>query len=281
MEAASSTLAYEERFGPVKRSLIFQPYCDILLPALKLTAALPADRNYSSPVEADLEKGIKVLDVGCGGGTWVLEMANTYSNSNFTGIDVSATWPTEIRPRNTDFVVGNVIHELPFEDNAFDFVYMRFLGMGVPNYQYPIVLASLFRVLKPGGWIELVEIDGAQQYKGEKTCQFYNALLQYLASRGFKDGMVTNLDQKVLDAGFVNIDGTRIRIPLGSWGGKLGVVFQEDVNNAYVSLRPIIQPILKFSDEEFEAMLIRVQEENNEEKQEANWFSFWAQKPIN
>jgi ubiquinone/menaquinone biosynthesis C-methylase UbiE len=85
-------------------------------------------------------------------------MANTYSNSNFTGIDVSATWPTEIRPRNTDFVVGNVIHELPFEDNAFDFVYMRFLGMGVPNYQYPIVLASLFRVLKPGGWIELVEV---------------------------------------------------------------------------------------------------------------------------
>jgi hypothetical protein len=105
-------------------------------------------------------------------------------------------------------------------------------------------------------------------------------VLQYLASRGFKDGIVTNLDQKVLDAGFANIDGTRIRIPLGSWGGKLGVVFQEDVNNAYVSLRPIIQPILKFSDEEFEAMLIRVQEENNEEKQEANWFSFWAQKPI-
>lgn len=86
------------------------------------------------------------------------EMANEYPNSEFTGIDVSVGWPTEIRPRNCDFVVGNIVNELPFADNTFDFVYMRLVGMGVSNGEYPTVLKHLYRVLKPGGWIELVEV---------------------------------------------------------------------------------------------------------------------------
>lgn len=130
-----------------------------------------------------MDRGIKVLDAGCGGGTWVLvsiqpwmlftpqiklvlmvffaqtqEMANEYPNSEFTGVDVSVGWPTEIRPRNCDFVVGNIVNELPFADNTFDFVYMRLVGMGVSNGEYPLVLNHLYRVLKPGGWIELVEV---------------------------------------------------------------------------------------------------------------------------
>ncbi|CAO3675379.1 unnamed protein product [Umbelopsis ramanniana] len=236
-------------------------------------------RNFSSPIEPQLDKGIKVLDAGCGGGTWVLEMANEYPNSEFTGVDVSVGWPTEIRPRNSDFVVGNIVNELPFADNTFDFVYMRLVGMGVSNREYPIVLEHLYRVLKPGGWIELVEIDGAQVYRGRRSSQFWNAVLAYLKQRGFEDGIVKNLYQKVIEAGFDNIDGMRVRIPLGSWGGKLGEVFEEDVLGAYKSLRPVIQPMLNFSDDDFQELLDNLPAENNEVKQEMNWFSNWAQKP--
>ncbi|KAI8578483.1 hypothetical protein K450DRAFT_247057 [Umbelopsis ramanniana AG] len=238
-------------------------------------------RNYSSPIEAELQKGIKVLDAGCGGGTWILEMANAYPNSEFTGIDVSSTWPTEIRPHNCNFVVGNIVHELPFEENSFDFIYMRLVGMGVPNEQYPTVLSHLYKALKPGGWIELVEIDGEQVYRGKRTTKFWNAVLQYLEMRGFKEGIVKDLDHKVVDAGFVNIDGMRIRIPVGSWGGKLGEVFLEDIVGAYKSLRPVVQPILNYSDADYQELLDNLPTENNEVKQEVNWFCNWAQKPAN
>ncbi|KAI8578484.1 hypothetical protein K450DRAFT_247068 [Umbelopsis ramanniana AG] len=236
-------------------------------------------RNFSVPIEPELDRGIKVLDAGCGGGTWVLEMANEYPNSDFTGIDVSVGWPTEIRPRNSDFVVGNIVSELPFEDNTFDFVYMRLVGMGVSNDEYPTVLYHIYRVLKPGGWVELVEVDGAQVYRGRRSSQFWNAVLQYLKMRGFKTGIVKDLYQKVEDAGFVNIDGMRVRIPLGTWGGKLGEVFEEDVLGAYRSLRPVIQPMLNFSDDDFQSLLDNLPAENNEVRQEMNWFSNWAQKP--
>jgi ubiquinone/menaquinone biosynthesis C-methylase UbiE len=85
-------------------------------------------------------------------------MASAYPNSKFTGIDVSAAWPTENRPHNCNFVTGNIVQELPFEENSFDYIYMRLVAMGVPNEVYPTVLSQLHRVLKPGGWIEVVEV---------------------------------------------------------------------------------------------------------------------------
>ncbi|CAO3675371.1 unnamed protein product [Umbelopsis ramanniana] len=238
-------------------------------------------RNYSSPIQAELERGIKVLDAGCGGGTWILEMANAYPNSEFTGIDVSAAWPNDIRPHNCNFVVGNIVNELPFEENSFDYIYMRLVAMGVPNEVYPTVLSNLNKVLKPGGWIELVEFDGEQVYKGKGATLFWNAVLKYLESRGFKDGIVRDLDLKLADAGFVNVDGMRIKIPVGSWGGKLGEVFLDDVVSVYSSLRPIVQPILNCTDEQFQGLIDNLPKENNEVKQAVNWFMNWAQKPAN
>jgi hypothetical protein len=102
-----------------------------------------------------------------------------------------------------------------------------------------------------------------------------------LKTHGFKDGIVRDLDQKVVDAGFVNINGMRIRIPVGNWGGKLGEIFLEDIVAIYHSLRPVVQPILNFSDEEFQQLIENVPKENNEVKQDMNLFLNWAQKPAN
>jgi hypothetical protein len=106
-------------------------------------------------------------------------------------------------------------------------------------------------------------------------------VLQYLKSRGFKDGIVRDLDLKLDDAGFVNIDGMRIKIPVGSWGGKLGEVFIEDAIGSYKSLQPVVQPILGYTDEQYQDFIDNVPKENNEVKQEAHFFINWAQKLTN
>ena len=116
-------------------------------------------------------------------------------------------------------------------------------------------------------------------HKDDKVTHKGTLVLQYLESRGFKEGIVRDLDQKVVDAGFVNIDGMRIRIPVGKWGGKLGEVFLEDILDAYKSLRPVVQPILNYSDADFQELLDNLPAENNEVKQDVNWFCNWAQKP--
>lgn len=102
-----------------------------------------------------------------------------------------------------------------------------------------------------------------------------------MKSRGFKDGIVRDLDLKLANAGFVNVDGMIVKIPVGSWGGKLGEVFIEDAIASYRSLQPVVQPILGYTDEQFQELIDNVPKENNEVKQEANFIMNWAQKPAN
>jgi hypothetical protein len=106
-------------------------------------------------------------------------------------------------------------------------------------------------------------------------------VLQYLKSRGFKDGIVRDLDLKFADAGFVNVDGMIIKIPVGSWGGKLGEVFNEDAVASYKSMQPIVQPILGYTDEQYQELIENMIRGTNEVKQEGNFLMNWGQKPAN
>jgi ubiquinone/menaquinone biosynthesis C-methylase UbiE len=93
--------------------------------------------NFSAPVR-DLLLGSynsrgspaippRVLDVACGNGTWILEMATEFPDSQFYGIDFDPNYPTTVKPSNTFFSQHDVLSPkgLPFSDNYFDYVHMR------------------------------------------------------------------------------------------------------------------------------------------------------------
>lgn len=69
----------------------------------------------------------RVLDIACGNGTWILEMATEFPRSQFFGIDFLVNYPTTIKPLNTFFSQHDVLDPkgLPFPDNYFDYVFMR------------------------------------------------------------------------------------------------------------------------------------------------------------
>ncbi|CAJ0927437.1 14080_t:CDS:10 [Entrophospora sp. SA101] len=69
--------------------------------------------NFSSPVNNVLKSSpakndkAKVLDIGCGPGHWLLEMAEEYPNANFVGIDISPVFPNDYdsnKPTNVAFL---------------------------------------------------------------------------------------------------------------------------------------------------------------------------------
>lgn len=83
--------------------------------------------NFQSPVEEALVAGIKVLDVGCGSGSWILEMAKDYPNSTFIGTDVDTdAFPKHVeRPPNCRFIKADTLNGLSFTDGEFGFVHQR------------------------------------------------------------------------------------------------------------------------------------------------------------
>ncbi|KAI9249943.1 hypothetical protein EDC94DRAFT_527406 [Helicostylum pulchrum] len=85
-------------------------------------------------------------------------MATEYPSAQFTGIDQVALFPHDIRPANVLFQKRDVLLGLDFEDNTFDFVQMRLFSLAFTRTQWAESLKEAYRVTKPGGYIQLLEV---------------------------------------------------------------------------------------------------------------------------
>ncbi|RHZ67062.1 hypothetical protein Glove_303g141 [Diversispora epigaea] len=117
--------------------------------------------NFSSPVHELLQNSnATVLDIGCSTGAWTLDMATDYPFSKFIGVDIFPIYPLEIRPKNVEFEMANILNGLPFDDGTFDFIFMRSMNLSFTSQEWEnVVMKELMRVVKPGGWIEIMERD--------------------------------------------------------------------------------------------------------------------------
>lgn len=112
----------------------------------------------------DGEQPGRVLDVGCGSGTWVLECASAWKGSTFVGLDIVPIQPDLSRlpgrlSERISWVHANFLERLPFSNEEFDFVHIKRIAQGVPEDMWDNLLEELARVMKPGAALEIIEED--------------------------------------------------------------------------------------------------------------------------
>jgi ubiquinone/menaquinone biosynthesis C-methylase UbiE len=118
------------------------------------------------PSEVDPSTLYQVLDLACGPGSWVLDVAFAFPDTELIGVDISKTMIEYARAfarvqhlENAHFQVMDVLKPLDFEDNSFDMVNARFLtGFMSPGY-WPALLRECKRILRPGGVLRLLEAE--------------------------------------------------------------------------------------------------------------------------
>ena len=99
--------------------------------------------------------GDKVLDIGCGPGFFMRDIANAVGSSGrLDGIDPSETMCELARQRLSDCKVPNSVvlggaESLPYADESFDAVILAQVLLYVPDV--PKALSEVHRVLRPGG----------------------------------------------------------------------------------------------------------------------------------
>ncbi|ORZ11802.1 S-adenosyl-L-methionine-dependent methyltransferase [Absidia repens] len=222
----------------------------------------------------------RVLDCGCGPGTWITDIANEYPNCQFTGVDISDVFPKEGLPPNVHFEVGSVLERLPYDDNTFDFINLRFLILALRNDEWSIALKELYRVLKPGGVIESMEC--GQLSRGR---EFIDDLAQrvvlFMKSRGQDPHIPLRIPSLLNDAGFEVVETKVKDIYLGK-SDSTNRAFLWDVINIYKSIKPFMAAQLNLqTDDEYSAFLDKLAIECQQEPQ-AMWdmTSTLARKPL-
>jgi SAM-dependent methyltransferase len=117
--------------------------------------------------DAGLRRGDRCLDLGCGGGHVVLDMARMAGPGGFvTGLDFDPQIVELARQDAEDVGFSNVAYHVGdaqvFDGGPFDLIYARFLlsHLGEPEN----VLARMRQLARPGGRIVLEDIDMSGSY---------------------------------------------------------------------------------------------------------------------
>lgn len=114
-------------------------------------------------------------------------MAVEYPNATFVGIDIAInpdgtindTDNIRLIPKNCQFQHIDVLKEIILPPNSFDYIYQRFLYTVYSLNQVESKFKEFVSLLKPGGYMELVEYDLHPKQIGPKftliikACRFF------------------------------------------------------------------------------------------------------------
>ncbi|KAI8808771.1 S-adenosyl-L-methionine-dependent methyltransferase [Cladochytrium replicatum] len=216
--------------------------------------------NYAGVTEAELQRGLKVLDSGCGSGIWLAEMQRDFPNGEYYGSDISTTeFAQNFQSLTSNKIVlneGNVLERLPYDDNTFDYVHQQMLIIAIPEQQWPAAIAELCRVLKPGGVLDLVELDPMPQHHGTpaKIQNDRNDLgAGMFKARGIDLHISAKLASLARETGlFEKVDEEGKKANFG-WGGEIGVLWKENMKKAQANIAAFATAALGITAEEWEA----------------------------
>ena len=122
--------------------------------------------GYLLPENIDLSSVQTILDVACGPGEWVQEVAGLYPRIKIVGTDISTLMIKYAQQRarlqkltNASFQIMDTRAPLAFANGTFDLVNARFMAAFLPRNEWPQIVKEFARVTRTGGAIILTETD--------------------------------------------------------------------------------------------------------------------------
>jgi len=234
-----------------------------------------------------------VLDIACGPGNWVLDVAFHHPDIEAVGIDLSDQMISYARARarsqrlsNAIFAHGDATGMLYDEAAAFDFVNARFLVGFMQPHQWPALLAECLRILRPGGILCLTE--GEWALTNSPAYQQYSRLIsqslkntgQSFSSDGHDLAITPMLGKLMREAGFRQ-PGLQAHTLDVSYEQEGYIGWLEDCRVLFKLSMPFIRACLPVTQEELDALYSRVLIEMQQETFCGIGFSLsvWGAKP--
>ncbi|KAI0169539.1 hypothetical protein GGR52DRAFT_471490 [Hypoxylon sp. FL1284] len=187
-----------------------------------------------SPVRDDLinddgslkRQSILVID-GLGNDDWSFYAAETYPAATFFNLspraplireqDVTPSFPLS-PPNHHQIQFASHMNKFPFGPDSFTSVVFRFPS-AAPESHYRNIISEAYRVLKPGGYIELSILDVDLNNMGTRTRRAVRRLKERVSTRNadFNLSSTADLMLRLLGKkGFVDVKTCRVGVPVAS-----------------------------------------------------------------
>lgn len=236
----------------------------------------------------------RILDCGYGTGAWAEEVADLFPDCQVYGVDISNHLHVTNQPQNLHLQIDDLNRRFAFARNSFDLVHSQLVAGGIDAERWPTYLRDMYRVTRPGGWCQMVEMYyQVQSYNGTLTDdhalrQWSTRLFESL--QGLKDlRKPLHLANDMREHGFVDVEERMIMLPTCGWPtesereNEIGRAHRENVRDflSSLALYPFTE-ILGMHPQEAQILIARARNEADNHDFEA-YFPLYVvvgRKPI-
>lgn len=162
----------------------------------------------------------RILDLGTGTGIWAVDVADKYPEASVIGTDLSPVQPSFVPP-NLEFQIDNFEDDWTFRRDSFDLIHSRLLLASVSDY--PRLFSQALRALKPGGYMEMHEVDPGFECDDDSipedssALQWSNLFFEGCKKIGHSIPSPTEYKTLMEDAGFVDVRLKIAKRPSNVW----------------------------------------------------------------
>lgn len=139
-----------------------------ILPALQFQHRffLQEMKGALLPAQFTLEGNEVLLDFPCGPGSWCIDVSRRYSRAQVYGADTNQAL-IALALENAGQCGSSTLHfqrikdpcVMPFAEATFDVIHLQQGASLFSPCHWPHLLAEMARLLKPGGWLNLVDFE--------------------------------------------------------------------------------------------------------------------------
>ncbi|KAH8585286.1 hypothetical protein B0O99DRAFT_647316 [Bisporella sp. PMI_857] len=119
---------------------------------------------------------LKILDSATADGHWLQELrtqCTPQKNNKYVGIDLNPKFLPLSYPLDFEFYTHNIGEPWPENElSTFDLVHQRLSLPGAAPYPLSQAVRNLFQLVKPGGWIQLIEAEQIAPDSGPVFLEF-------------------------------------------------------------------------------------------------------------
>ncbi|KAI9253811.1 S-adenosyl-L-methionine-dependent methyltransferase [Phascolomyces articulosus] len=243
--------------------------------------------NFKVP----LQSPSLIVNWCCGTGIWAMEMAQQFPNCHVVGMDFQSATLSSLGRSIKNLSFQNVIMQRDktglesLEEGTVDYLMMRDVWLvNSPGHKWFETLAEVFRILKPGGWVEIYEQDMGVHSPGPYMHIADDLYGNMYKGVGIPRTISDELSFMMNKIGYIKIDERAIELPVGEWSSvpalkETGYLFKDLMVRRFRTFAPWLSEFSDISLDEVNHILDKCIVECEEYKTSMCWRYFAAQKP--